>query len=104
MAHLDKATGPIPRDEFASLVSAPYGAAEKAIRKYDPLWGRKPGEKLKWRVKFTREVTEVGYATVEAESEKEAEELADKISDASISWDVEGWQDNGTIESVEVIP
>ncbi len=87
MAAHDKATGPIPREEFMALVSAPFGAAEKVIRKYDPLWGRKDGEKIKWRVKFSRKVWETGDAIVEAENEKEAEDLADNISDDDISWD-----------------
>lgn len=83
----DPISGPIPRDEFKALVSAPFGEAEKVIRKFDPLWHRAPDEKIKWRVKFTMEATMVGYATVEASSEPEAEALANDISDASICWD-----------------
>jgi len=84
-----------------ALVSAPFGEAEKTIRKYDPLWGRKEGEIIKWRVKFTRTVYETGYATVEAENEKEAEALADDIPDSKISWDYGG---EGEIDSIEVTP
>lgn len=102
MAIRDRATGPIPREEFMALVSAPFGAAEKAIRKYDPLWGRKEGEKIKWRVTFTRTVRETGYSTVEAADQKEAEKLADDIPDNKIDWDHFGGDSD--IDSLEVAP
>jgi hypothetical protein len=101
MATKDRATGPIPREEFAKLASAPYGEAEKVIRRYDPLWGRKEGEKIKWKVTFSRTVRETGHATVEAENQKEAEALGDAIPDSKINWDYGG---EGDIDSMEVTP
>lgn len=98
----DRATGPIPREEFAKLASAPFGEAEKVIRKYDPLWRRKEGEKIKWKVTFSRTIRETGYATVEAENEKEAEKLADDVPDNKIDWCDYGG--DGEIDSMEVEP
>lgn len=80
----DPVSGPIPRDIFDELVTAPYGVAAKTIRKFDPTWDRAEGEKFKWRVRFEREVTEVGYATVEAESADEAEQIAQNLDEQEI--------------------
>ncbi len=99
---LDPVTGPMSREEFAEAVNAPFGEARKAIRKHDPLWGRETGEMIKWEIKFTRTVHEVGFATVEATTEKEAEKLADKIPESQISWDV--GDDCGDIEIEDVSP
>ncbi len=85
--------GPLSQEEFKALVEAPYGAAKLAIQKHDPLWGRDepdPGEKRKWRV------------TVEAETEEEAEELAQAIPDSQINWDYED-SDPPEVDSVEPI-
>lgn len=102
MKTIDPSTGPIPRAEFAEIVNAPFGKAREAIRKYDPLWGRATGETIKWRVKFTREVTEVGYATVEASSEKEAEEIAAHVKTSTIAWEPDDcFDEDGEVESVE---
>ena len=96
------ATGPIPRDEFFSLVDAPCGRAAQVIRRYDPLWGRGlgDGKKIKWRVKLTQLVTMAGYVTVEAESQEEAGHLAEQIPDRDVSWDFE-CADLSEIEEVE---
>lgn len=99
---LDPATGPIPRDEFAAMIEAPFGKAREAIRKYDPLWGRETGEVIKWQVLFTRKVREEGRAIVEAATAEEAEKLAQKIPCGQICWDVgDSWDDDIEIESVE---
>ena len=98
---LDPATGPIPRDKFAEIVAAPFGEATKAIRKYDPLWGRTAGENLKWKVTYEKKVIEVGTAIIEAETEKEAVQLADKLEDSKISWDCDR---DGDIISMDVEP
>jgi hypothetical protein len=101
MAKLDPVTGPIPRDKFAEIVNAPYGAATKAIRQYDPLYGRKEGEKFKWAVRFTREVEEEGWGYVEAESAEEAEELGRKLKESDLTWDVGDYVNMPTFDSVE---
>lgn len=80
-------TGPIPPDEFKKLADAPFGAALKTIRKFDPLYGLPPGEKIKWRVTFEREITQEGEAYVMAASKEEAEKLADEIPESKICWD-----------------
>ena len=99
---LDPITGPMPRSEFVEAVNAPFGQARKAIRKYDPLWGREAGEPIKWKVKYSRRIREEGTATVEAATLKEAEKLADKLPEDQISWDVSNsWDDDIEIESVE---
>jgi hypothetical protein len=85
MAATNPISGPVPINEFREMVNLPAGEARKCIRKYDPLFGREPGEKIKWEVRFTGQG--VGYAVVEAASKKDAEKLADKISDADIEWD-----------------
>lgn len=81
---MDPITGPMPRAEFKALVEAPFGEATKAIRKYDPLFGRKPGEKLKWEVRCRS--TMEGWAYVEAENEDEADKLAAKLSCNDVDW------------------
>jgi hypothetical protein len=83
----DPVTGPISREKFAELVASPYGEACKEIRKHDPMWGRKAGEKIRWRVSFSRTSHETGYAIVAACSEKEAEKIACDLDDSKIAWD-----------------
>ena|SRR6185369_2183282 len=85
----DPVTGPISRSEFAELVAAPYGEATKRIRKYDPLYGRAPGEKVRYRVEASGRMVGTGY--VEASSQEEADRLADELTDASFDW-----QDSGS--------
>jgi REP element-mobilizing transposase RayT len=97
----DPVTGVIPREKFQAIIGLPFGEAVKVIRKYDPLWGRVTGEKIRWKVRFRRQVWEEGYAIVEAVTEKEAEKLADKITDAQISWDVSDDIGDIEIESIE---
>lgn len=105
MTQHDPISGPMPREEFQKLVDAPYGAALTEIRKYDPLYGRKPGEKIKWRVTLEREIAEVGTAYIEAETKEDAEKLADKLTEAQIDWEAEcSWSTDldGTIK--EIVP
>lgn len=100
MAKLDPATGPIPRDKFYALVSAPAGAAKKFIRKYDPFFGRAPGEKVRWLVTYTKEVE--GYAYVEAESKEEATKLGKNLRDDEVEYDTHDDGCRGDFISVEV--
>jgi len=97
---LDRSTGPVPREKFAEIVNAPYGQAAKMIRKYDPTWGLKEGEKIKWRVCCSGTMT--GTAYVEAASEEEAIDLAEKLSASEVDWD--DGRDEIEIESVEPKP
>lgn len=92
----DPISGPITRDELRELASAPYGEALKVIRKHDPLFGRKDGEKFRWKVLAT--VTCTMYAFVEAASEDEANKLADKLNTAAFDYESEG---DISIDSVE---
>jgi hypothetical protein len=66
MAKLDPVTGPLTRDELKTLAAAPVGAALRAIRKHDPLYGYPPGTKINWLATFVRE--QEGYAYVKAAS------------------------------------
>lgn len=81
---LDPVTGPLTREEFAELVRAPHGKAIEAIRKIDPLYGRGPGEKVRWRVECRGTLR--GVAFVEACDQKEADKLADELDDAAVDW------------------
>lgn len=83
MAH-DPITGPLSRTEFAELVRAPHGYAKKVIRKHDPYYRLEPGEKVRFRVEASGRMR--GMAYVEAQSQQEAEKLADALSDASFDW------------------
>ena len=80
----DPVSGALTREQLTELVNAPFGEATKAIRKIDPLWGVREGQKIKWKVTFTRETRETGHATVEAETEEEAETLAQNLKDSEI--------------------
>lgn len=99
----DPVSGPIPRDKFVEMVNLPYGEACKAIRKYDPMFGRQPGENIKWRVKYSRTLYEEGYATIEATSEDEAEKIAADLPDYNISWSCDD-SDMAQIEDVRPLP
>lgn len=83
----DPSTGPMPREEFAKLVSAPFGEARKAIRKYDPLYGRAPGEKITWTVRVEQMGRREGTVEVEAVDEKAAREKVHDLSGDDIEWD-----------------
>jgi hypothetical protein len=84
MAVNDPISGPMPRDQFRELVDAPFGAATKAIRKYDPQFGRADGEKFRWRVHA--ESTMRGSAYVMASSQEEADDLAADLDCNDFDW------------------
>lgn len=92
----DPVTGPLSRDQFRELVDAPFGKATEVIRKYDPLFGRKEGEKFSWKVIASSTSTMVAY--VEAENEDEAKKLADELDDDAFDSCNDG---DITIESVK---
>lgn len=83
MSH-DPVTGPFTRQQFSEMVSAPYGEATKLIRKVDPLWGREEGEPVRWRVEASGRMR--GTAYVKAATRKEADKLADELSDTDFDW------------------
>lgn len=97
--------GPIPREKFAEIINAPHGKAAELIRTYDPLWGRDNGDGVerKWKVKLSREITEIGFATVMAVTEEGAKILADALDEHDIDWQHE-YSDHGIVESVEPAP
>lgn len=96
----DPVSGPLTRDELRALTEAPYGAAVKEIRKHDPLFGLKEGEKIAWRV--TASARMVGTAHVKAASKEEAEREADELNDAAFDWEPASWPyDDVEITSVE---
>lgn len=81
----DPISGPIPRNEFKELVKAAHGVALRTIRKYDPLFGREPGEKIKWKVRVRSDMEGVAY--VSAANEKEAMALACDLTSAEVDWE-----------------
>jgi hypothetical protein len=95
---LDPVSGPLSRQQLAELVTAPFGKAVEVIREYDPQFGRKPGEKYRWRIKARCEME--GTAYVMAADEKEANKLADEITDAAFDWDAP-WSSDLEVISVE---
>jgi hypothetical protein len=97
MSH-DPVTGPLSREEFVELITAPYGEATKIIRKHDPFYQREPGEKVRWRVEASGRMR--GTAYIEAADQKEADKLANELNDASFDWRDGG--DNFDILSVEL--
>lgn len=84
MAGHDPVTGPISSKRLRELVDAPFGGAAKAIREYDPFWGRKEGEKIEFEVIVNGR--NQGRAVVMAASQDEADKLADDLSDGDIDW------------------
>jgi hypothetical protein len=96
---LDPVTGPLTREEFQELVEMPFGEACKAIRKHDPLWGLKAGEKIKYEVFVTARLH--GRAIVKASSQKEAEKLAEELGEHDCDWGGYGCDD---IEIIDVGP
>ena len=94
----DPVSGPITREKLRELVAAPFGAATKAIQEIDPLYGRKEGEKFRWKI--TADCSMRGTAYVEAASQDEADNLADDLQDAAFDWDA-GWGSDISILTVE---
>lgn len=89
---IDPVTGPLSRDELKALADAPAGAALKAIRKFDPLYGLPEGTKVDWQVTATREAE--GYAIIKAASKEEAQKLAKALKTSDFEWDDSNWCDN----------
>lgn len=79
----DPVTGPLTRDKLKELAEAPHGVATQTIRRFDPLWGRRPGEKFRWLVTATCEVR----AYVEAADKEEAMRLACNLEDNEFGMD-----------------
>jgi hypothetical protein len=96
LVKLDPVTGVMPKDEFAALTALPHGEAIKKVRQYDPLFGLKDGEKIRWKVEARADMR--GTAYVQAASQEEANKLADKLSDAAFDWDT---SDHIEIDCVE---
>jgi hypothetical protein len=83
----DPSTGPMPRERLKELVDAPFGKAAEIIRQYDPMWGRRAGEKHEWLVRVERDGTGTGTAFIKAANQDEADELADELTESDIDWD-----------------
>jgi len=96
--------GPLTKEQFQEAVDAPYGRAGDILRKGDPLWGRgfPDGEVKRWKVTYHQQVTMAATKYVEAASEKEAEAIADTISDDTLTFDRFVDADSSEIISVEV--
>lgn len=95
--------GPMSPTEFQEAVDAPFGGAVAILRKYDPMWGKFPsgeGEKIRWKVRLHQQVTMMAIAYVEAESQAEAEALADLIDAGSLTFDSFIDADNGEVVDV----
>ncbi len=96
IAKADPVTGPLTREELAALVAAPYGEATKAIRKHDPFWGLEAGAKIEWKVRCRSNADGVAY--IKAASQKEADALADDLTESDVDW---GYDDDFEVLSVE---
>lgn len=94
---IDPVTGPLSREELRKLANAPFGTAIKEIRKFDPMYGRAPGEKIEWKVICKSNME--GRAYVKAASKKEAEALADKLGCNDVDWGT--YSDDFEILSIE---
>ena len=94
---MDPISGPIPLLQFRELIDLPFGRAAAVIQRYDPEWGRRPGEKFEWKVEVRR--ADQGVAYIKAASQEEADRLADDLVESDIDWDNDG--DDFTIVSVE---
>ena len=94
------ATGPISPEQMRELADAPYGKAAEVLRLHDPLFGKKEGDKIKWRVEVETEARMVATTIVEAISKEEAEAIVSKRDANSFDWDC--YDANGfNVESVE---
>lgn len=99
----DPVSGPIPREKFNALVTAPHGEARDIIRQYDPFWGLAPDAKIEFEVEVSAEVT--GYAIVKASSLEEAKKLAEKLTADDVEFDTYEMKHpcNWTVDSVEPV-
>ena len=85
-----------------ALADAPYGKAAEVLRKHDPLFGVKDGDKIKWSVHVTTTSTATAYTEVEAGSEEEAIELVSKRGANSFDWEV-GWVDDFDVDGADPV-
>lgn len=92
-------TGPLDPETLKALAEAPFGKAAETIRKYDPQWGRRPGEKFDWEVTVRRSGADRGTAIIKAASQEEADALADDLTESEIDWDFDS--DGFEVETVE---
>ena len=92
-------TGPLTPEELKELAGEPFGAGLKAIRKHDPLYGRKEGERFRWRVRLSAHAW--ADATVMAADEEEALRAAYLLDESEIEYNEFG---NHEVESVEPEP
>ena len=81
MSH--RSTGPLTPEELKELASEPFGTGLKAIRKHDPLYGRKEGEQFKWRVTLSARAW--ADATVMATDEEDARRKAALLDESEIA-------------------
>lgn len=85
IAKLDPVSGPLSREELKVLCDAPFGKATERIREFDPFFGRKEGEKIRFKVECRSDMN--GTAYVEAANQEEADDLADNLTASEIDWD-----------------
>lgn len=86
--------GPIPVEEFRKVEKAPYGAATRILRSYDPLFGRISGTSKKFKMYVSKRAmrTDTAIVEIEAADEAQARELIDHME-----WDDFIWHD-GSID------
>jgi hypothetical protein len=96
---IDPVTGPFTREAFQELVAAPFGEAGKRIRKVDPFWGRKEGEKIDFEVTCVARLQ--GRAVIKAANQKEADKLSDDLGEHDFDWGGYGCDD---IDIIDVKP
>lgn len=83
-----KATGPISPEEMQRIADLPYGMAAVELRKHDPLFGKKEGDKLEWRVRLSGTGSITATTIVEASSEAEAMDIAECRASHEFDWEV----------------
>ena len=89
-------TGPLTPARLKELAEGPFGAGLKAIREHDPLYGRKEGERFKWRVTLSARAW--ADATVMVTDEEDAHREAELLDESEIEYKNFG---NHVVESVE---
>ena len=89
-------TGPLTPEKLKELAGEPFGAGLKAIREHDPLYGRKEGERFKWRVTLSARAW--ADATVTATDEEDARRKAELLDESEIEYKEFG---NHVVESVD---
>lgn len=98
-----RASGPISPEELQRIAELPYGQAQRELRKHDPMYGVKPGDKIKFTVELVTHARLRAYTTVEAESEEEAMKIAEKISPHNLDFEYDG-DGRDDVEAVSASP